>query len=254
VGILVSQNEKEYWPLSDEKSGLALGNALTVVGSPAHAAGYDFGNGSPPAGAYQPAASNYYKFLNDDMLNYFSAWTIEMMLYITSASASYSGDCRILGFMSVSAGDFLIDVRWGGVDTVYFVVNCPQPTSAGRVTASVTWPANTWFHLAFVFDINHSSQICRVYKDGLQCFGVYSGSGYTADPTAVSDISIGLLGQSNNQALPGRIDNIKIYPFVKTDFSQRGIERATNWERGAMIPGLGRGGFIGQPGGRGMQL
>ena len=121
---------------------------------------------------------------------------------------------------------------WGGVTTVYNYGGGYGPGiwigGINEFFNTGTWLANTLHHAAFVFNvagIDSTANTFRYYLDG----DLVASSNTVYTPAVTSNARIGVggymigaeqLGEYSNTI----IDNIKVYNYAKTDFSDRFIE------------------------------
>jgi hypothetical protein len=90
-------------------------------------------------------------------------------------------------------------------------VNFPNVT-----IADTTWADATWYHVAYTWDYTLGSNEIKVYRDGVKI-----GEGGTFDDhTATFDIAWGQRLDGQN-GLKGWIAGFKVFPYAKTDFSDR---------------------------------
>lgn len=118
------------------------------------------------------------------------------------------------------------------------------------------FPVGVWVHVAFVWDfagVNGSGDLSRVYQDGVLCTGYTVDQAQSImDPIATMPFKVAE-AWDENRFWDGPIDNIKIWDYAKTDFSDRFVEAfGTSYAAQKLIVGGGGGGSSGGGGAGGV--
>jgi len=96
--------------------------------------------------------------------------------------------------------------------------------------SGLTWTASEIFHIAWVVDkngIGGGSDTLRVYKNGTSIFN-YTGSRTTGASSTIKSFVLGSYDNFTAGASAGAktvFDNVRLYDYAKTDFSDRFNER-----------------------------
>lgn len=202
--------------------------APTTHGTVDYTTGY-FGNGvrcdSNGEGIdYNGWASNFNSFID-------SAFTIEFYVQTTYNVINGThdigdGSVRYFFWASVNTSNF-IQLQISAAHMGFFGRYNGTNRFLVSTDASLDWSAGDWVHLACVADasgIDGGANTMQLYFNGSQVGSLSTGLGTTSGTYAEWIIGT-VTGYAANSHVNGIIDNLKIYDYAKTDFSDRYRER-----------------------------
>ena len=128
----------------------------------------------------------------------------------------------------------IISKRVGGQDEWHFVISSDSRLSVTLADESanaflfgessvVAFNTGQWYHVAFSYNGSGSFSDIRLFLDGVELSNSASSSSgaYTAMENTISDIQIGTLNSGASFNFDGQIDELKIWDFAKTTFTDR---------------------------------